>query len=102
MYLQMGQSLACGSAAGLISSTLTFPLDLVRRRMQLEGRKGLTRQISSYSTVVRSVYGQQGLAGFYQGIVPEYFKVIPGVAIAFCMFEFLKKQTGVMVNREGR
>ena len=98
----MGQSLACGSIAGLISSTLTFPLDLVRRRMQLEGQRGLQTQISSYSHVVRSVYGRQGLAGFYQGIVPEYFKVIPGVAIAFCVFELLKKQSGVTVNRDGR
>lgn len=98
----MSESLACGSMAGLISSTLTFPLDLVRRRMQLEGQKGLQKEISSYSTVVKAVYSKQGLNGFYQGIVPEYCKVIPGVAIAFCVFELLKKQTGVTVNKEGR
>lgn len=98
----MGQSLACGSAAGLVSSTLTFPLDLVRRRMQLEGQRGLQRQISSYSAVVGAVYSRQGLAGFYQGILPEYFKVVPGVAIAFCVFEYLKKQAGVTTNKEGR
>jgi solute carrier family 25 phosphate transporter 23/24/25/41 len=33
-------SLACGSAAGLISSTATFPLDLVRRRLQMRGWGG--------------------------------------------------------------
>lgn len=33
-------SLACGSAAGLVSSTATFPLDLVRRRLQLRGQGG--------------------------------------------------------------
>ena len=98
----MGQSLACGSMAGLISSTLTFPLDLVRRRMQLEGQRGLQKQISSYSAVFGTVYSRQGLAGFYQGIVPEYFKVVPGVAIAFCVFELLKKQTGVTINKDGR
>ena len=30
-------SLACGSVAGLVSSTATFPLDLVRRRLQVQG-----------------------------------------------------------------
>ncbi|CAB4283301.1 unnamed protein product [Prunus armeniaca] len=30
-------SLACGSLSGIASSTATFPLDVVRRRMQLEG-----------------------------------------------------------------
>ncbi|KAK6146880.1 hypothetical protein DH2020_017792 [Rehmannia glutinosa] len=33
-------SLACGSLSGIASSTATFPLDLVRRRMQLEGAAG--------------------------------------------------------------
>lgn len=37
---QVAMSLACGSAAGLVSSTATFPLDLVRRRLQLHGQGG--------------------------------------------------------------
>lgn len=37
---QVATSLVCGSLAGLVSSTATFPLDLVRRRLQLEGRAG--------------------------------------------------------------
>ena len=38
--VQVATSLVCGSLAGLVSSTATFPLDLVRRRLQLEGRAG--------------------------------------------------------------
>lgn len=37
---QVAMSLACGSAAGVVSSTATFPLDLVRRRLQLYGQGG--------------------------------------------------------------
>ena len=88
--------------AGLASSTLTFPLDLVRRRMQLEGQKGAQRKYFSYAEVFRTVYRRQGLLGFYQGIWPEYFKVIPGVAIAFCIYELAKSVTGVTTNQEGR
>ncbi|CAL8162043.1 unnamed protein product [Prunus armeniaca] len=36
-------SLACGSLSGIASSTATFPLDVVRRRMQLEGAGGRAR-----------------------------------------------------------
>ncbi|KAG5037686.1 hypothetical protein JHK86_018526 [Glycine max] len=36
-------SLACGSLSGVASSTATFPLDLVRRRKQLEGAGGRAR-----------------------------------------------------------
>ena len=41
---QVAASLVCGSLAGLVSSTLTFPLDLVRRRLQLEGQAGAGRR----------------------------------------------------------
>lgn len=102
IYLQMAQSLVCGSIAGLVSSSITFPLDLVRRRMQLEGQHGARRQYHSYSEVFRTVYRRQGLLGFYQGIWPEYFKVIPGVAIAFCMYEVAKSVSGVTTNKHGR
>ena len=72
--MQVTMSLACGGAAGLISSTATFPLDLIRRRMQLEGQGGL-RKYRGYADVARTVWSNGGLRGFYAGIIPEYYKV---------------------------
>ena len=72
--MQVTMSLACGGAAGLISSTATFPLDLIRRRMQLEGQGGL-RRYRGYADVARAVFRNGGLKGFYAGIIPEYYKV---------------------------
>ncbi|KAK9811166.1 hypothetical protein WJX73_007741 [Symbiochloris irregularis] len=94
-------SLACGSAAGIAASTLTFPLDLVRRRLQLEGQAGQHRY-TSYADVFRQVVRKHGMRGLYAGIVPEYCKVVPGVALAFCAYEFMKQQLSVQVNRTGR
>ena len=101
-------SLVCGAAAGLISSTATFPLDLVRRRMQLGGGGGASSSSSSsssspsakppratYAGVVRDVLSRAGPAGFYAGIMPEYYKVAPGVAIGFCTYEACRELLGV-------
>lgn len=90
-------SLVCGSLAGLVSSTSTFPLDLVRRRIQVAPKGSAT-----YLGVVRSVLRQRGPAGFYAGILPEYCKVVPGVAIAFCCYEGLKSAFDVQTNATGR
>lgn len=90
-------SLVCGSMAGLVSSTATFPLDLVRRRIQVAPKGS-----ASYLGVVRSVLLENGPAGFYAGILPEYCKVIPGVAIAFCCYEGLKSAFNVQTNATGR
>ena len=94
-------SLVCGAAAGLISSTATFPLDLVRRRMQLGGGGGSSSSGGSftsrptYAGVVRDVLSRAGPAGFYAGIMPEYYKVAPGVAIGFCTYEACRELLGV-------
>ncbi|KAH1093339.1 hypothetical protein GLYMA_14G064900v4 [Glycine max] len=84
-------SLACGSLSGIASSTATFPLDLVRRRKQLEGAGGRARV---YTTglygVFRHIIRTEGFRGLYRGILPEYYKVVPGVGICFMTYETLK------------
>ncbi|XP_072997421.1 uncharacterized protein [Typha latifolia] len=84
-------SLACGSISGIASSTATFPLDLVRRRMQLEGVAGRARVYNSglvgtFGYIVRT----EGFRGLYRGILPEYYKVVPSVGIVFMTYEALK------------
>ena len=100
--IQIMMSLVCGAAAGLISSTATFPLDLVRRRMQLGGGGSPSGSFSAakpprptYAGVVRDVLSRAGPAGFYAGIMPEYYKVAPGVAIGFCTYEACRELLGV-------
>ncbi|GAB2288551.1 hypothetical protein Dimus_022881 [Dionaea muscipula] len=84
-------SLACGSLSGIASSTAIFPLDLVRRRMQLEGAGGRARV---YNTGVfgalRQIIRSEGWRGLYRGILPEYFKVVPSVSIVFMTYETMK------------
>ncbi|XP_052177019.1 uncharacterized protein LOC127791208 [Diospyros lotus] len=85
-------SLACGSLSGVASSTATFPLDLVRRRKQLEGAAGQARMCkTSLFGTFRHIIRSEGLCGLYRGILPEYYKVVPGVGIAFMTYETLKK-----------
>ncbi|XP_051132059.1 uncharacterized protein LOC127252087 isoform X1 [Andrographis paniculata] len=85
-------SLGCGSVSGIASSTATFPLDLVRRRMQLEGAAGRARV---YKTgllgTFKHIIHTEGLHGLYRGILPEYCKVVPSVGIIFMTYETLKK-----------
>ncbi|CAL9775346.1 unnamed protein product [Musa acuminata subsp. burmannicoides] len=84
-------SLACGSLSGISSSTVTFPLDLVRRRMQLEGAAGRACVYKSgvfgtFKHIIRT----EGFRGLYRGILPEYLKVVPSVGIVFMTYETLK------------
>lgn len=73
--LQVAMSLACGSMAGVFSSSFTFPLDLVRRRIQLSGQHGGQQQRMRYKDVVQTIMARDGFRGFYAGLLPEYYKV---------------------------
>ena len=98
----VGMSLACGSIAGLISSTATFPLDLVRRRLQLQGYTRSSKVYGSYVGAFSDIIRSEGWKGLYSGILPEYYKVIPGVSIAFCTYEIMKRSLHVQINKESR
>jgi solute carrier family 25 phosphate transporter 23/24/25/41 len=97
-------ALAAGSAAGAVSAVCCFPLDLVRRRMQLADSRGDAAavaggaprggSIAAMPAVARRVLQRDGMRGFYRGIVPELGKVVPGVGIAFSVYEFAKRQLG--------
>lgn len=60
--------------------------------MQLEGVGGQTRVyktglVGTFKHIIRS----EGLRGLYRGILPEYYKVVPGVGIVFMTYETLKE-----------
>ena len=65
-------------------------IDLVRRQMQMIGLQGRKKIHRSNWDGFRHVYNNDnGIRGFYRGIVPELVKVVPTIAIMFCVFEQL-------------
>ncbi|KAG9160785.1 hypothetical protein Leryth_008614 [Lithospermum erythrorhizon] len=74
------------------ASTVVFPLDLVRRRMQLEGAGGRARVYKTgiFGTLSH-ITKTEGFRGLYRGILPEYYKVVPSVGIVFMTYEKLKQ-----------
>ena len=59
--------------------------------MQLEGAGGRARVYTTglFGTF-RHITRTEGLRGLYRGILPEYYKVVPGVGICFMTYETLK------------
>ena len=65
--------------------------------MQLEGAAGQARVYTSSLGAFRHIVRAEGLRGLYTGIIPEYYKVVPGVGIAFMTYEMLK----TLLSRSG-
>ncbi len=90
-------TLAAGALAGSIGQTVAYPIDLVRRRLQVQtvsSNMAAQQHIEHYGGMwdaFRKIYRQEGIAGFYRGLTPNYIKVIPALAISFASFEKLKE-----------
>lgn len=80
------ERLAFGACAGLIGQSASYPLDVVRRRMQTAGVTG-----SSYGTILgtmRAIVTQEGVVhGLYKGLSMNWLKGPIAVGISFTTFD---------------
>ncbi|XP_041646552.1 mitochondrial coenzyme A transporter SLC25A42-like [Cheilinus undulatus] len=80
------ERLAFGACAGLIGQSASYPLDVVRRRMQTAGVTG-----SSYATIIgtmREIITQEGVVrGLYKGLSMNWVKGPIAVGVSFTTFD---------------
>ncbi|XP_042396953.1 mitochondrial carrier protein CoAc2-like [Zingiber officinale] len=83
--------LACGSVAGLLGQTLTYPLDVVRRQMQVEALSTANNEMGrgTFGSLVMIIQ-TQGWRQLFSGLSINYLKVVPSVAIGFTAYDVMK------------
>lgn len=74
------RNMVLGAASGLVSQSICFPLDTMRRRMQVSGT-----HYSSVYNAFTSILRNEGPTGFYRGVVANTLKVVPSNAMRFCV-----------------
>lgn len=93
--------LCCGALAGSISQTvrlpllalspyspssalqLTYPLDVLRRRMQVAGLRSMGYGYNTTWEAVLQLVRTEGVRGLYKGIIPNLLKVGPSIGTSF-------------------
>ncbi|CAL5360770.1 unnamed protein product [Camellia sinensis] len=88
-------TLLIGSAAGAISSSATFPLEVARKHMQAGALNG--RQYNNMLHALVSILEHEGVSGLYRGLGPSCMKLIPAAGISFMCYEACKK---ILVEKE--
>uniref|UniRef100_A0A1D1XUZ2 Graves disease carrier protein n=1 Tax=Anthurium amnicola TaxID=1678845 RepID=A0A1D1XUZ2_9ARAE len=86
--------LACGALAGLFGQTLTYPLDVVRRQMQVQSQPVSSQhsdlRIRSTMQGLTTIIQSQGWRQLFAGLSLNYIKVVPSTAIGFTAYEKMK------------
>ncbi|MCJ1477668.1 hypothetical protein MMC13_006341 [Lambiella insularis] len=86
--------LLSGALAGLVSQTVSYPLEVIRRRMQVGGAVGDGHRLGMGETA-RRIWTEKGARGFWVGLTIGYVKVMPMVAVSFWVYERGKLALGV-------
>ncbi|KAF8944400.1 hypothetical protein BGZ47_004299 [Haplosporangium gracile] len=81
--------LVCGGIAGAVSQTASYPLEVVRRKMQVAGALDPKVFVGMWEMAKR-LYIAKGVRGFYVGLSIGYLKVTPLSAISFTVYETMK------------
>nr|XP_033796441.1 graves disease carrier protein isoform X1 [Geotrypetes seraphini] len=92
LVLKTHVNLLCGGVAGAVAQTISYPLDVTRRRMQLAAILPDSDKCLTMVQTLKHVYKQYGIRrGFYRGLSLNYIRCIPSQAVAFTTYEFMKQ-----------
>eukprot|EP01090_Pellita_catalonica_P007134 TRINITY_DN17747_c0_g1_i1.p1 TRINITY_DN17747_c0_g1~~TRINITY_DN17747_c0_g1_i1.p1 ORF type:complete len:392 (-),score=50.22 TRINITY_DN17747_c0_g1_i1:98-1108(-) len=90
-------TMGIGGLAGSIAQTTAYPLDLVRRRLQVQGflenPKGV--HYKGMFDAFKQIWRTEGFTGFYRGLAPNYLKVVPALAVQFTVWEEMKRMWNI-------
>lgn len=110
------EKMLCGALSGLVAQTLTYPLDVTRRRMQAMGvgtqdvsmqslgvnKPNLNRR-SNMLVIMRQLFQEQGLHGFFKGVTMNWIKGPIAISISFTMYDIVQeslKQGGSVLHHD--
>eukprot|EP00980_Cylindrotheca_fusiformis_P002855 scaffold672_cov126-Cylindrotheca_fusiformis.AAC.56 len=116
------ERMQCGALSGLIAQTMAYPLEVTRRRMQTigivatsgkdaavdvlgksstragaEAVEAVIRAVTpkhppSMLAIVKELYSEQGIGGFYKGVSLNWFKGPIAFSMSFTVFDTIQRK----------
>lgn len=101
------EKMICGGISGFVAQSITYPIDVVRRRMQTDGiiRKNLPKsgfplnyeftnsgrkKYQSMARTIQYIAETEGIRGFFKGVSLNWIKGPLSIAVSFTMYDAMK------------
>ena len=89
--------LLCGGFAGATAISVTYPTDLIRKRLQMQSFSTEVPRYSGIVDCIKKIVKKEGIIGLYRGLPISYIKCFPTLAIQFWTYdticEYVKQKT---------
>ena len=91
------QNLTPKSPIFRVASTITYPLQVAKSRMQQRSEfveltsdgdvRVVKRRYLGFLVTMRRIWTKEGMAGFFRGCIPNAVRVAPSAAVTFVVYE---------------
>jgi len=98
-HLSTGQLMFASSLSKLVAACVAYPHEIVRSRLQDAGHARRLQQQSSnvqfreYKNVrdaVRTIAREEGIRGFYRGLLPALLRTVPAAVLTLLSYEKIR------------
>eukprot|EP00980_Cylindrotheca_fusiformis_P028341 scaffold22592_cov129-Cylindrotheca_fusiformis.AAC.27 len=90
--------LTMGAVAKIVASTATYPLQVVKARMQQRSSfveltsdgnvRVVQRDVAGIIETSKRIWQKEGIMGYFKGCIPNAVRVAPSAAVTFVVYEF--------------
>lgn len=87
----LAQRFALTGLSGVAAETCTFPVDMVKTRMQLQGELSSTAPRKGWMRMLQHIVQEEGPRGLYRGLSPALVRHVPYTGSRILIYEQLRR-----------
>jgi len=94
-HLTTTETLLIGAVAGAIAQCTCHPLDVVRKRLQVQGLGERPVQYYNMLDGLAGIATSEGISALYKGLSPACLATVPSTGSSYVVYEFVKRLLGI-------
>jgi solute carrier family 25 phosphate transporter 23/24/25/41 len=86
-------SLSIGAVAGAVASTLTYPLQVAQKEINMSAipKEAVGMNYQNVFEALSGIVKKEGIGGLYRGLPIELVEIVPYTALSFAVYEAAKR-----------